>query len=197
MKKNWDASPITFQRLAYEVFEAIKGEDWVLTAGTLQEWARRLWTFDKPYRHPGRYLGTGTQIGMSLGVALAHKDKGRLVVGLQPDGDLMFDAGALWTAARYKIPLLLVMYNNRAYYNDWEHQIHIADHRGTPRERAHIGQDIIDPPPDFAALARSFGWYAEGPIEQPADIAAALKRGITEVKAGRPALIDTVVARQR
>jgi acetolactate synthase-1/2/3 large subunit len=90
-----------------------------------------------------------------------------------------------------------VMYNNRAYYNDWEHQILVAEHRGTPVERAYIGQDIIDPAPDFAALARSFGWYAEGPIEQPGDVAAALKRAIAEVKQGRPALVDTIVARSR
>ena len=88
--------------------------------------------------------------------------------------------------------MLVVMYNNRAYYNDWEHQIRVADHRGTPVERAHIGQDIVDPPPDFAAIA-SMGWYAEGPIEQPADVAPRLRRAIAQVKAGKPALVDTVV----
>ncbi|HUZ75317.1 MAG TPA: thiamine pyrophosphate-binding protein [Stellaceae bacterium] len=196
-RKNWDALPMTPARLAHEVWEVIRHEDWVLTAGTLNEWARKLWDFDRPYRHPGRYLGTGTQIGMSLGVALAHKDQGRLVVDLQPDGDLMFDAGALWIAARYRIPMLVVMYNNRAYMNDWEHQIHVSEHRGTPVERAHVGQDIVDPAPDFAGLARSMGWFAEGPIERPQDVPAALARAIAEVKQGRPALVDTVVARGR
>ena len=104
---------------------------------------------------------------MSLGVALAHKDKGRLVVDLQPDGDLMFDAGALWIAARYRIPMLVVMYNNRAYLNDWEHQIHVAEHRGTPVERAHVGQDIVDPPPDFATIARAHGLACRRPDRAP------------------------------
>ena len=168
-------------------------EDWVLTACNLQDWVYKLWDFDKPYRHPGQALGTGTQIGVSLGVALAHRGKGRLVVDIQPDGDLMFDAGALWSAAKNDIPILVVMYNNRAYYNDWEHQIRIAQHRGTPVERAYIAQDIAGPSPDFAAMAKSMGWYAEGPIEQPADIAPALRRAIAQVKAGKPALVDTVV----
>jgi len=84
------------------------------------------------------------------------------------------------------------MHNNRAYYNDWEHQIRIAEHRGRPVENAPVGQAINDPPPDFAGLARSMGWYAEGPIEKPDDIAPALARAIKEVKAGRPALVDTV-----
>jgi len=189
----WDASPISLPRLAHEIWDAIKLEDWVLTACTLQDWALKLWDFDKPYRHAGRALGTGTQIGVSLGVALAHRGTGRLVVDIQPDGDLMFDAGALWTAAKNDIPFLIVMYNNRAYYNDWEHQIHVAEHRGTPVERAHVGQDIVSPAPDFAKLAQSCGWYAEGPIEQPKDIAGALRRAIAKVKAGQPALVDTVL----
>jgi acetolactate synthase-1/2/3 large subunit len=195
-KQDWDASPITLPRLATEVWRAIKDEDWVLSAGTLDDWARQLWDFDKPYRHPGKSLGTATQIGISLGVALAHRDAKRLVVDLQPDGDLMFDAGALWVAAKHRIPLLVVMYNNRAYYNDWEHQIRMAKLRGTPVERAHIGMDMDDPAPDFAAMAKAMGWYAEGPIERPADIAAALKRAIKHVKAGQPALLDTITQRR-
>src|ERR1700686_3032654 len=192
-REDWDASPIALPRLAHELWEVIKTEDWVLTACTLQDWALKLWDFDRPYRHAGRALGTGTQIGVSLGVALAHRGTGRLVVDIQPDGDLMFDAGALWTAAKNNIAFLVVMYNNRAYYNDWEHQIKVAEHRGTPVERAHIGQAILGPAPDFAKLAQSCGWYAEGPIEQPKDIAGALRRAIEKVKAGKPALVDTVL----
>ena len=191
-----DASPITLPRLASEVWEQIKDEDWVLTAGTLQDWTRKLWNFDQPHRHAGKSLGTATQFGISLGVALAHRDQGRLVVNMQPDGDLMFDAGAMWVAAKHKIPMLVVMYNNRAYFNDWEHQIRMAKKRGTPVDRAYIGMDLDDPPPDFASMARSMGWYAEGPIDNPADIAAALARAIEKVKAGQPALIDTLTQKR-
>ncbi len=191
-----DDSPITLPRLASEVWAQIKAEDWVLTAGTLEDWTRKLWNFDKPYRHAGKSLGTATQFGISLGVALAHRDHGRLVVDIQPDGDLMFDAGALWVAAKHKIPMLVVMYNNRAYFNDWEHQIRMAQQRGTPVDRAYIGMDLDDPPPDFATLARSMGWYAEGPIDQPGDVAAALQRAIAQVKAGKPALLDTITQKR-
>ena len=195
-KEDWDASPITLPRLASEVWDVIKNEDWVLTAGTLEDWTRKLWDFDQHHRHPGKSLGTSTQIGISLGVALANRDKKRLVVDLQPDGDLMFDLGALWVAAKHKIPMLVVMYNNRAYYNDWHHQIRMAKLRGTPVERAHIGMDLCDPDPDFAAAARSMGWYAEGPIDQGKDVAAALKRAIKRVKAGQPALVDTITQKR-
>ncbi len=191
-RKDWDASPITFGRLAHEVWDVIKDHDWVLTANDLKKQVRKVWDFDKPYRHPGVELGTSTQIGISIGVALAHKNKGRLVVDIQPDGDLMFDAGALWVAAKYEIPMLIVMHNNRAYYNDWEHQIRMARLRGTDEAKAHIGMDLFGPEPDFGALARSMGCYGEGPIDNPKDIRPALERAIAEVKKGRVALVDTI-----
>jgi acetolactate synthase-1/2/3 large subunit len=195
-RKDWSASPITLPRLALEVWKVVQKEDWVVTAGTLEDWVLKLWNFDRPYRHPGKSLGTATQIGMSLGVALAHRDAGRLVIDFQPDGDLMFDAGALWVAVKHKIPMLVVMYNNRAYYNDWEHQIRMARLRGTPVERAHIGMDLEGPFVDFAGLAKAQGWYAEGPIEHGKDVGPALKRAIARVKAGQPALLDTITQKR-
>jgi benzoylformate decarboxylase/acetolactate synthase-1/2/3 large subunit len=188
-----DSSPVSTARLAAEVWDVVKSHDWVLTAGTAAEWALRTWDFDRPHRHPGKQLGTATQIGISLGVALAHKGTGRLVVDLQPDGDLMFDVGALWVAAAYELPLLTVMFNNRAYYNDWEHQERLARQRGTPVERASIGMAISEPEPDFAAIAKGFGWWAEGPITDPAQVRDAVQRAADHVLAtGKPALVDVV-----
>jgi len=191
-RRDWDAAPMTTGRLALEIWDAIKDEDWVLTANTLRDWVPKLWDIDQAYRHPGKELGTATQIGISLGVALAHKGSGRLVVDIAPDGDLMFDAGALWVAAKHEIPMLVVMFNNRAYYNDWEHQIRMARVRGTPLERANIGMDMRGPSPDFAGLARSMGWYAEGPIEDGCELGPALRRAIAQVKDGKPALVDSI-----
>ena len=191
-RENWDASPISFARLAHEVWDVIKNEDWVLTANDLKKTVEKVWDFSKPYQHPGVELGTSTQIGISIGVALAHKNKGRIVVDIQPDGDLMYDAGALWVAAKYEIPMLIVMHNNRAYYNDWEHQIRMAKLRGTDEKKAHIGMDLFGPEPNFAKLAQSMGCYGEGPIEDPKDIKGALERAIAEVKKGRVAVVDTI-----
>ncbi|MDH3263817.1 MAG: thiamine pyrophosphate-binding protein [Paracoccaceae bacterium] len=191
-----DASPLTLPRLAEEVWEVIRGEDWVCAGGTLREWARKLWTFDKPHQHPGKSMGTSTQIGMSIGVGLAHKGSGKVVVALQPDGDLMYDAGALWTAAKHEIPLLIVMVNNRAYYNDWHHQIRMARMRGTDESKAHIGMDLFDPAPDFGAIARGMGMWGEGPIEKPEEVGPALRRALEVVRSGKPALVD-VITRHR
>jgi acetolactate synthase-1/2/3 large subunit len=187
------SGPMSTARLVSEVGDAIAGHDWVLTAGTGNGWATRLWDFDAPYRHPGRSLGTATQIGISLGVALAHRGTGRLVVDLQPDGDLMFDASALWVASRHRIPMLVVMVNNRAYNNDWIHQKHIAKTRGTPLANAGAGIVLDDPPPDFATLARSFGWYATGPVNRAEQVVPSVRRAAEIVMStGQPALVDIV-----
>ena len=192
--EDWDASPLTAPRLASEIWSVIKREDWILTSNTLEDWALRLWEVDGPDRHPGRSFGTATQIGTSVGIGLAYRGTERLVVDIQPDGDLLYDPGALWTAAHHRIPLLVVMYNNRAYYNDWEHQLRVAKHRGTPSENARVGQELDDPAPDFAMLARSFGWHAEGPIAEPAKVRPALERALEVVRhEKRPALVDTIV----
>lgn len=192
-RNDWDLKPMTLSRLASEIWEVIKDEDWVLTANTLRKWTRKLWEWDKPYRHTGESLGTGTQINISLGVALAYKGTDKLVVDIQPDGDLLFNLSALWIASHYKIPMLIVMHNNRAYLDIWDHQITIAKQRGNSIERANIGAEIDKPAVDFAKIAKSFGWYAEGPIEDGSNVQDALKRAIRVIKKeGRPALIDTV-----
>ena len=192
-KRVWDDTPVSTARLAAEVWDAIKDHDWVLAPGTASDWAYRIWDFDKPYRHVGKTLGTGTQISISIGTALAHRDAGRLVVDLQPDGDLLYDPQALWTAAYHKIPMLVVMFNNRAYYNDWLHQERMANVRGTPIENAYLGMELDKPAPDFANIAKSFGWYAEGPITDPEGIGPAVRRAIDIItETGQPALVDVV-----
>ena len=196
VKKFWDHDPMHEARMAAEIWEVIKDEDWVLSAGTLKDWVRKVWDFDKPYRHPGRELGTATQFGMSLGVALAYKNTDKVVINLQPDGDLMFDLGGLWIAAKYEIPMLCLMYNNRAYYNDWAHQISVANKRGTDPDRAYIGMDLEGPAPDFAHIARGMDWWAEGPIMNPSDIQPAVREALKVVKSGKPALVDIITWRR-
>jgi len=192
----WDDTPISPARLAAEVWEAIKGEDWVLVYGTLDGWARRLWDWERPDCYLGYSGGAGLGYGpgASLGAALAHRDDGRLCVALQPDGDLLYTPGALWTAAHHRIPLLFVVCNNRTYGNDEVHQEVIARARSRPVENRVIGIRLEDPPVDFAAMARGFGVYAEGPIQAPPHIGPALARAVQRVKEDRqPALVDVVI----
>lgn len=124
-----------------------------------------------------------------------------MVIDIQSDGDALYTPSALWTAAHYRLPLLIVMdnnrvYNNRVYNNSMEHAVRMAEARGRDVGNRHVGTEIIDPDVDFAALARSFGIHAEGPILDPADLQPALERAAQVVRIRQqPALVDVVTAR--
>jgi thiamine pyrophosphate-dependent acetolactate synthase large subunit-like protein len=198
-ERRWTERPIAVPRLAAEVWNAINGEDWVLANGGLQGWTRRLWTYDKPYRWLGGSGGGGLGYGMgaTLGAALAHRGTGRLIVNTQPDGDLLYTASALWTAAHHRLPVLTVMFNNRTYYNSEHHAVDVATERDRSTETRGIGVWMKDPPVDFAKLAESQGWLGIGPIEDPEKIAPALKQAMHTIRHdGVPALVD-VVTRER
>jgi acetolactate synthase-1/2/3 large subunit len=187
--------PVAQSVLAAEVWDAIKAEDWILTNGTANGWVRRLWDW-RPERTCGGSggAGLGYGLGASLGVALAHRGSGKLCVDLQSDGDLLYVTSGLFTAAHHRLPLLIVMCNNRSYYNDEEHQERMAILRGRAVENKGVGIRIEDPAPDFATIARGFGVHAEGPIEEPAALRPALTRALRVVKEdGLPALVDVLV----
>jgi acetolactate synthase-1/2/3 large subunit len=192
----WDASPVTTARLSLELWDAIRHDDWTLASylNPVSGWPMRLWTFDKHYQFIGGSGGSG--IGYtapaSVGAALANKKHGRLTVTIQPDGDLMYAPGILWTAAHHHIPLLMVMHNNRAYHQELMHLQRMANRHNRGADRAHIGTTITDPNIDYAKVAQGLGVYAEGPIENPNDLAPALKRAVAIVKRGEPALVDVV-----
>ncbi len=192
-----DERPISLPRLALDLWDVIRNEDWVLVNRDLRGWTRRLWEWSGrsgvPYVGAHMGGGVGYGIGHSIGAALACGGS-RLCIDIQPDGDLLYTPSALWTAAHHRIPLLIVMFNNRSYYNDEEHQVLMARARSRPVEHAHIGQAMADPPVDFAGMARSFGIEAWGPVEEPGDLRPALERAVRHVtRERRAALVDVVM----
>jgi len=154
-------STIATAHLAHELGEAVKNEDWVLANGNANGWARKLWNWTKPYQYLGRSGGAGVGYGMggALGVALAHLGSAKLCVDIQSDGDLLMTSSALWTAAHHKIPILIVMHNNRSFYNSEEHAIQMAKLRKRPVENAGIGTHVDNPAVNFAKVAEGFGVY--------------------------------------
>jgi thiamine pyrophosphate-dependent acetolactate synthase large subunit-like protein len=113
-------------------------------------------------------------------------------VNIQDDGDLMYAPGVLWTAAHHHIPVLNIMHNNRAYHEELMHVQRMANRHNRGIDRAGIGTLLEDPAIDFAKLGQSMGVYAEGPIADPKDLAAAIRRAIAVVKRGEPAIVDVV-----
>ena len=190
----WDASPISTARLSMELWNQIKDEDWSLVTGWVN-WPLRLWDMNRHYHYIGRSgaEAIGYHLPASIGAALANRKYGRLTVAIQPDGDFMVANGALWTAAHHRIPILIVMQNNRAYHQDFmdAQRIALLRNRGT-LETMPIGTEITNPNIDYAKMAQSMGVAAEGPISNPNELGAAIRRGIQVVKKGEPYLIDAV-----
>jgi thiamine pyrophosphate-dependent acetolactate synthase large subunit-like protein len=190
----WDLQPITTPRLAAETWNAIKSERWSLAVSDRIPWARRLWPATEYHHMLGGSgaQGVGYAAPAALGVALANKSKGLFTLTFQPDGDLMYSPGILWTAAYHKIPVLFVMHNNRAYHQEVMHlQRMAAIHKRRP-DRAWVGTILDNPAIDYAKLAQAQGVWAEGPVTDPAKLGAALKRAVDIVKGGAPALVDVV-----
>jgi len=192
----WDASPISTARFCAELWEQIKNEDWTLATETHHYgyWPYRLWSMEKHYNTIGGSgaAGVGYNAPGALGAALANKAHGRLTLHVNGDGDLLMSPGVLWTAAHHRIPILYVVHNNRAYHQEWMHVQLMANRRQRGLDRTRIGCTIEDPNIDLAMLAKSFGVYSEGPLDNPKDLGPAISRALAVVKKGEPALIDVV-----
>jgi acetolactate synthase-1/2/3 large subunit len=193
----WDASPISTGRLCAEVFEAIRNEDWSLASTTgnfVSGWPQRLWDMSKHYHNTGAAGGSG--IGYcapaAAGAAVANKKHGRITVSINPDGDLMYSPGVLWTAAYHKIPILYVMHNNRAYHQEIMGIQRMANRRQRGIDRTHIGVALRDPFIDYATMAKGLGIASFGPITDPKELGPVLKKAVQIVKAGEPVLVDAV-----
>ncbi len=193
---SWDASPIGTGRLCMEIWEQIKGSPWALVSSTggVGRWPQRLWDMTEPAHYIGDSGGYGVGYGLpaAAGAALALRDTGRIPVAIQTDGDLMVLPGTLWTLAHHRIPLLMVMHNNRAWHQETMHLQRMANRRDRGVENATVGTVISDPDIDYAQMARSMGVWAEGPISDPRQLGGALSRALAVVRSGKPALLDTL-----
>ena len=196
----WDASPISTARMAAELWPHIKDLDWSMVGSDRQmsSWPSRLWPMEKHYSHLGSSggYGVGYNSPAAVGAALANRDRGRFSVNFQPDGDMMYVPGVLWTAARHKIPMLTVMHNNRGYHQEVMHVQRMSNRRqrvaSLGNDLGPLGTRIENPDIDYAKLAASMGWWSAGPITDPKELGATFKRAVEVVKSGQPALVDVV-----
>ena len=194
----WDASPVSTARLCMELYAAVKHLDWSLVAseGNVSNWPNRLWPIEKQHHWLGRSGGYGVGYGApaSVGAALANRDLGRFSVSIESDGDLMYAPGVLWTAAKHKIPLLAVMHNNRAYHQEVMHVQRLSNFRNRVvnlgGDMGPVGTSIQNPDIEYHKLAEAMGWWAKGPIKDPAQLGAALQEAVAVVKSGQPALLN-------
>lgn len=190
-----EGAELDVRSLGIALREACGERDVCLTRLPLS-WPGDIW----PFRHPLDYLGydggggIGSGPGMAVGAALALKGSKRLAVAVLGDGDLAMGMSAIWTAAHYRIPLLIVVANNRSYFNDEVHQDRVAKTRNRPVENRWIGQRISDPDLDFAKLAEGQGAIGIGPITTATELQTTLREAISAVENGAVVVVDVRVA---
>jgi thiamine pyrophosphate-dependent acetolactate synthase large subunit-like protein len=186
---------VTIASVAHALNEATRGLPTTITHLPLG-WHGAYRHFKEPLDFLGANggAGVGAGPGITVGAGLALMGSGRLTVGVLGDGDFLMSNTAVWTAAHYKIPCLMIMANNRSFYNDELHQERVARTRGRPTENKWIGQRINEPDIDLAMMARAQGAEGIGPVTRPDELPGAIKRGIEAVQQGKVCIIDARVA---
>ena len=196
-EKTWNSTPVAAERLCYEMDQLLE-EDAIIVVETggcdPQNWM----TFGPGKKQvigqtTGFALGWG--IGAALGAKIARPD--RQVVAMVGDGAMMFgQIEALWTASRYEIPVIMVVFNNHSYDGERGRIVLFSQ---LAREDKESWKDMScylgNPDVDFVNIAKGFG-VAGAKLEKPGDIKKVVKRAIAATREGRPFMIDASIARR-
>ena len=194
----WNESPISTARVAAELWAQIKDKDWSLIPPAATAWP------DGRSGCGASRSFTTTSVSSDRWASAILSGRGRRArwpVRIWPDLHQPAErrrmltrlcSSVLWTAAHYQVPMLTIMHNNRSYNTEFMEIEICAGREHRDISAAAIPTKIDNPPIDFAKLAQSMGWYAEGPIENPSEVGPAIKRALAVVEKGQPALLDTV-----
>ncbi len=187
MKKGWGDVPIRLTRLLAELRAVAPSNTVVVNEGIMASPYLQKYF---PMNEPGSYHATaasslGWGFPAALGVKLAQPE--RPVVAFVGDGSFCFTPQSLWTAARYRIPVVGLIVNNRAYMAVKAATIGFGGKAA--RRRVYPGSELVDPAVDFVGLARSFGVEAKRVVE-PTELRPALEGAFA---AGGPVLVEVVI----
>lgn len=154
-------------------------------------------TAQATFTAPGSYFqaspaaGLGWGLGAALGVKLAARDK--TVICCVGDGSYIFGAptAAHWVARAHDLPVLFVVFNNRAWNAVKQSVKGYAPHGWAVRTGSMPMSDL-DPAPDYELVCQASGGHAER-VEDPAALPAAIARGLHAVRTeARQALLNVI-----
>lgn len=185
LRENYDNAPMSIPRLATELNRVLTPDTLLVEYGTSST-DLLLKYLDLP--NPRHYFGTGSSTQgwgtpAAIGVQLARPHQ--RVLAIVGDGGFAFTCQSLWTAARYGIPVTVLVLNNQGYRGI----------RGTISrtcERA-IAQDYafdVDFEVDVQQVARGFGVAARR-VEDPAAVAEAVRDAMHD---DRPEVVEVVIS---
>lgn len=186
-------TPIAPERLAHEIDRALAPDAQIVTEGVSSDRAIRSHiAFDQPGGGRTHLISSGGSLGWGLGAGIGAKlgrpEKQTAI--LLGDGSYQFGVQALWTAARFRLPLIVVIFNNRGYQaNRWA--IHGLG-RAAAQGGRYIGVTLDDPDIDHVAIARGYGLDGER-VTDPDALPDALARAVAAERAGRAWVLDVII----
>jgi benzoylformate decarboxylase len=187
-QNGWDATPINAARLVRTMDKLLDSDVLIVNESPTSKdimMSNLQFTPSRAYfsNSSAGHLGWG--LGAAIGAKLASP--GRRVVACLGDGSCMFGIQGLWTMAKYRVPLVVIVFNNRAY-------MAVKNQFRGPEERikiaAELGAELVGPELNFARIADSFGIFGQR-VEEPGQIEVALKRALEQ---SGPALVDVVIS---
>lgn len=183
---NSNEAPISPYRVIWELMAGTDPKNTIIThdAGSPRDQISPFWVSTEPMSYIG--WGKTTQLGMGLGLAmgakLVHPDK--TCINFWGDAAIGFTGMDFETAVRERIPILSCLMNNFSMAIELKVMpISTDKYRST---------DISG---NYADMAKAFGGYGER-VTDPSQIKAAIQRGIEQTKAGKPALLEFITAKE-
>jgi benzoylformate decarboxylase len=196
LERVWDSDPIAPERVAAEIDRVIAKDAIVVTEGVSSDAA--IWDyvkFDQPGGGRRHLISSGGSLGWGVGAAIGTKlgAPDNQVISLVGDGSYQFAVQALWTAKRFEVPLIIVIFNNLGYQaNRWA----LAGQKGRAAATGqYIGISLDDPQIDHVGIARAYGIDGER-VSKPGDLAGALKRAVAAEKSGHAYVLDVIIDRR-
>lgn len=198
LRKEWNDNPIATSRLMAELDRAMDDSAYVVTELiTSDAYPRRYLTFDhtRPFAERKREFYTtggvlGWGVAASIGAKIGNPDKE--VWCLTGDGCFNFGSQALWSAARYEVPVGVVVFNNGEYQANRINQHNYG--RRIAQTGKYIGANLGHPDIQYVKLAGAYGIEGER-VTDPDKLSAALNRCARAIRNGRPYLVDVKIAR--
>lgn len=192
--------PIATSRLMREL-NAVMADDAAIVSEVVSSDQYLRYYLDIDHRKPtamrrrnfdttGGVLGWG--VAAAIGVKIGNPQHETWC--LTADGALNFGAQALWTAARYEVPIGIVVFNNGQYQSN-RRFLHWYGRRAAETGQ-YPGVNLGHPDIDHVALAKAYGVEGES-VDDPALLAAALKRAARAIRSeGRAYLVDVRIEKR-
>ncbi|MGD9933770.1 MAG: thiamine pyrophosphate-requiring protein [Dehalococcoidia bacterium] len=177
-----DETPLSPYRVLRELHETVDIPNTVIThdAGSPRDQLSPFWQSTAPLSYIG--WGKTTQLGYGLGLAMGAKlaEPEKLCMNVWGDAAIGMTGMDFETAVRERIPILSILLNN------FSMAIEIPV---MPVSQEKYGSTNISG--NYSEMAKAFGGYGER-ITDPSQIAPAIRRGIEQTRAGKPALLEFI-----